>query len=161
MAWLAIPRRSASSKSFQCSTRAAAYRRRIRSLCAVEKHCTRKQCEQLVARFLRAVHQPRQAGLVQLGQTLAASSEEIVAMWRFTRNNGITKDFHNKMELINRQAYGFRNFQNYRLRLKVLCSKISLGSGIRPRCWRRAHEKGRDKWSGRVDSNHRPPGPEP
>ena len=27
-----------------------------------------------------------------------------------------------RMELINRQAYGFRNFQNYRLRVKVLCS---------------------------------------
>ena len=49
-------------------------------------------------------------------------SEEIVAMWRFTRNNGITEGFHNKMELINRQAYGFRNFQNYRLRVKVFCS---------------------------------------
>jgi len=32
-------------------------------------------------------------------------------MWRFTRNNGITEGFHNKMELINRQAYGFRNFE--------------------------------------------------
>ena len=31
-------------------------------------------------------------------------------MWRFTRNNGITEGFHNKMELINCQAYGFRNF---------------------------------------------------
>ena len=40
---------------------------------------------------------------------------------RFTRNNGITEGFHNKMELINRQAYGFRNFENYRLRVKVLC----------------------------------------
>ena len=62
------------------------------------------------------------AQLVQLGQTLASGSEEIVAMWRFTRNNVITEGFHNKMELINRQAYGFRNFQNYRLRVKVLCS---------------------------------------
>jgi transposase len=26
------------------------------------------------------------------------------------------------MELISRQAYRFRNFQNYRLRVKVLCS---------------------------------------
>ena len=33
----------------------------------------------------------------------------------------ITEGFHNKMELINRQAYGFRNFENYRLRVKVLC----------------------------------------
>ena len=32
---------------------------------------------------------------MQLGQTLAAWSEEIVAMWRFTRNNGITEGFHN------------------------------------------------------------------
>jgi transposase len=91
----------------------------------LKKHRTRKQCEQLVPRFLRSVYQLRQAGLaqlVQLGQTLAAWSEEIVAMWRFTRNNGITEGFHNKMELISRQAYGFRNFQNYRLRVKVLCS---------------------------------------
>ena len=43
-------------------------------------------------------------------------------MWRSTRNNGITEGFHNKMEvLISRQAYGFRNFENYRLRVKVLC----------------------------------------
>jgi transposase len=60
--------------------------------------------------------------LVQLGETLHAWSQEIVAMWRFTRSNGITEGFHNKMELINRQAYGFRNFENYRLRVKVLCS---------------------------------------
>lgn len=37
------------------------------------------------------------------------------------RNNGITEGFHNKMETINRQAYGFRNFQNYRMRIKILC----------------------------------------
>ena len=90
----------------------------------LKKHRTRRQCQSLIPRFLRSVYQLRQAGLaplVQLGQTLAAWSEEIVAMWRFTRNNGITEGFHNKMELINRQAYGFRNFQNYRLRVKVLC----------------------------------------
>lgn len=91
----------------------------------LNKHRTRKQCQQLIPRFLRAVYQLRQAPLAplaQLGQTLSAWSEEIVAMWRFTRNNGITEGFHNKMELINRQAFGFRNFQNYRLRVKVLCS---------------------------------------
>ena len=90
----------------------------------LKKHRTRRQCEILIPRFLRAVHQLRQAGLaqlVQLGHTLSAWSSEIVAMWRFTRNNGITEGFHNKMELINRQAYGFRNFENYRLRVKVLC----------------------------------------
>jgi len=91
----------------------------------LNKHRTRKQCEALAPRFLRAVYQLRQAGmaqLVQLGETLQAWEQEIVAMWRFTRNNGITEGFHNKMELISRQAYGFRNFENYRLRVKVLCS---------------------------------------
>lgn len=90
----------------------------------LNKHRTRRQCQALIPRFLRSLAQLQQAGLpqlVQLGQTLAAWSEEIVAMWRFTKNNGITEGFHNKMELINRQAYGFRNFQNYRLRVKVLC----------------------------------------
>jgi transposase len=26
------------------------------------------------------------------------------------------------MEVLQRQAYGFRNFQNYRLRVRVMCS---------------------------------------
>jgi hypothetical protein len=47
-------------------------------------------------------------------------------MWRFTRNNGITEGFHDKMELINRQAYGFRNFENYRLR--VIFSPLPISS---------------------------------
>jgi transposase len=91
----------------------------------LKKHRTRKQCAQLAPRLLRAIYELRQAGLphlVQLGDTLHAWRDEIAAMWRFTRNNAITEGFHNKMELISRQAYGFRNFENYRLRVKVLCS---------------------------------------
>ena len=38
-----------------------------------------------------------------------------------TRNNGITEGFHNRMEMISRQAFGFRNFDNYRVSVKVLC----------------------------------------
>ena len=59
--------------------------------------------------------------LVTLGETLHTWREEIARMWRFTRNNGITEGFHKKMETISRQAFGFRNFENYRLRVKVLC----------------------------------------
>ena len=60
--------------------------------------------------------------LVALGETLHTWHQEIARMWRFTRNNRIIEGFHNKMETINRQAYGFRNFQNYRQRVQVLCS---------------------------------------
>ncbi|MGQ3889082.1 transposase, partial [Legionella sp. CNM-1927-20] len=60
--------------------------------------------------------------LKTLGNTLFKWREEIVRMWRFTKNNGITEGFHRKMKLIQQRAYGFRNFENYRLRVKVLCS---------------------------------------
>jgi transposase len=90
----------------------------------LKKHRTRQQCGPLVTRFLNALHQLRESGLaplVQLGQTLSSWSLEIAMMWRFTRNNGITEGFHTKMEVLQRQAYGFRNFQNYRLRVQVMC----------------------------------------
>jgi transposase len=91
----------------------------------LKKHRTRQQCIRLIPQLLSAVDQLREARLpqlVQLGDTLDSWKEEIATMWRFTRNNGITEGFHNKMETISRQAYGFRNFENYRLRVKVLCS---------------------------------------
>lgn len=91
----------------------------------LKKHRTRKQCEPLAKRFLKALYELSQAGLaqlVQLGQTLTSWATEIATMWRFTRNNGITEGFHTKMEVLQRQAYGFRNFNNYRLRVRIMCS---------------------------------------
>jgi transposase len=75
--------------------------------------------------LLRATDELLQVGLaqlVQLGQTLSSWRQEIIAMWRFARNNAITEGFHAKMELLQQEAYGFRNFQNYRMRVTVLCS---------------------------------------
>jgi transposase len=91
----------------------------------LKKHRTRKQCAHLAQRFLRALEDLKTAGLaqlVQLGQTLSSWAAEVALMWRFTRNNGITEGFHTKMEVLQRQAYGFRNFSNYRLRVKIMCS---------------------------------------
>ncbi len=91
----------------------------------LEKHHTQKKCRHLASRFLRDVAELKACGLaplVTLGNTLYQWREEIATMWRFTRNNGITEGFHTKMEVLQRQAYGFRNFQNYRLRVKVMCS---------------------------------------
>lgn len=91
----------------------------------LKKHRTRKQCAPLAKRFLRALEDLKHAGLaqlVQLGQTLTSWATEVAMMWRFTRNNGITEGFHTKMEVIQRQAYGFRNFHAYRLRVRIMCS---------------------------------------
>jgi len=56
-----------------------------------------------------------------LGETLHAWKNEIGRMWRFSRNNSITEGLHNKMEMISRRAFGFRNFNNYRMRVLALC----------------------------------------
>ena len=91
----------------------------------LEKGRNHRRCQKLARRFLADVAALRCCGfapLVQLGNTLHAWREEIACMWRFTRNNGITEGFHTKMEVLQRQAYGFRNFNNYRLRVKVMCS---------------------------------------
>ncbi len=53
-------------------------------------------------------------------------------MWRFTRNNAITEGFHTKMEVFQRQAYGFRNFNHYRLRVKLMCSENQLEPRLPP-----------------------------
>jgi len=90
----------------------------------LKKHRTKNKCRPLAGRFLKAICQLREAILPQmvtLGETLDSWKEEIARMWRFTRNNGITEGFHTKMEVLQRQAYGFRNFNNYRLRVKIMC----------------------------------------
>ncbi|MGB0992354.1 MAG: transposase, partial [Akkermansiaceae bacterium] len=54
-------------------------------------------------------------------QSLVETHEAIVCMWRFSKSNGITEGFHRKMKLIQRRAYGFKNFENYRLRVIAEC----------------------------------------
>ena len=43
-------------------------------------------------------------------------------MWRFSRSNAITEGYHRKMKLIQRRAFGFRNCENYRRRVRALCA---------------------------------------
>lgn len=130
-------RRHAGNLSAEQRERLADYLRRIPALETIYrfkrklthllllKHQNQKKCRTLAARFLRSITHLKDCGLAQLvslGQTLHSWREEIATMWRFTRNNGITEGFHTKMEVLQRQAYGFRNFNNYRLRVRVLCS---------------------------------------
>ena len=100
-----------------------AFKQQMCALLSLKKQ-TKKQCRSLVPKLLQAIEELRASPfthLMTLDQTLHSWHQEIVRMWRFIENNGITEGFHNKMELISRQAYGFRNFKNYRMRVKVLC----------------------------------------
>jgi transposase len=88
------------------------------------KNRTKRQCRPLISKLLRAIDELKASGfppLVTLAATLTSWREEIACMWRFTKNNGITEGFHRKMKLIQRRAYGFRNFLNYRLRVIAQC----------------------------------------
>ena len=88
------------------------------------KHQTAKACRWHIRHLLRILDELREAPmpvLHGLAATLWSWRDEIARMWRFTKSNAITEGLHNKMEVISRRAYGFRNFQNYRLRVRALC----------------------------------------
>ena len=82
----------------------------------LNKAKTKRECQTLALPLLNRIQQLKQSKLdplITLAKTLYAWREEIARMWRFTKNNGITEGFHRKMKLIQRRAYGFRNFENY------------------------------------------------
>ena len=96
------------------------------ALCALLniKCRTKQNCQPLIKRLLDWIWKLRYSGLPAmetLAETLNNWSAEIACMWRFTKNNRITEGFHTKMEMIQRRAFGFKNFENYRLRVIVLC----------------------------------------
>jgi transposase len=85
---------------------------------------TKKQCRSLVREFLEIIDIMKEKpfkSLHKLAKTFHQWHEEIARMWRFTKSNGITEGFHRKMKLIQRRAYGFKNFENYRTRVRALC----------------------------------------
>ncbi len=97
------------------------------------KHINKFKARQLIPEFLALLEQLKNSGLAQLqglANTLESWAEEIVRMWRFTKTNSITEGLHNHMEMISRRAFGFRNFQNYRLRVIVLCGHHGLFNRI-------------------------------
>lgn len=86
---------------------------------------SKPQARELIPVFLDAVRALKDSGfkhMKTLGDTLENWQEEIVRMWRFSKTNSITEGLHNRMEEIIRRAYGFRNFENFRLRVKEYCS---------------------------------------
>jgi len=88
------------------------------------KRCSKRVCSYHIRELLYLIATLRQSPFepaLTLAKTIEDWQEEIVRMWRFSRNNGVTEGFHRKMKLIQRRAYGFRSFQNYRLRVIAQC----------------------------------------
>ena len=98
-------------------------------LCAIlsMKGQKRTNCIPLLARLKEMVWQMLHEApeiFKKLGRTIRQWFEPIIRMWRFSKSNGITEGFHRKMKLIQRRAYGYRNFANYRLRVLMECGHI-------------------------------------
>lgn len=85
------------------------------------KNLTAKHARKFLARLLNLIAQFAQSPAKTLANTLTSWIEPIVRMWRFSKTNGITEGFHTKMEMMSRRAFGFRNFENYRLRVLAHC----------------------------------------
>ena len=85
------------------------------------KNLRKRQAQQKLPILLKLIEQMRQTPLRKLAKTLSSWLEPIVMMWRTNKSNGPTEGFHTKMEMMSRRAYGFRNFENYRLRVMTHC----------------------------------------
>jgi transposase len=87
----------------------------------VMKSLKARRAKQMLPKFLALIRQFEHSPAKALAATLLSWLEPIVRMWRFTKSNGITEGFHTKMEMLSRRAFGFRNFENYRLRVLAQC----------------------------------------
>ncbi len=85
---------------------------------------SKHQARPLVQKFLETIKSLQEsplAPLASLGNTLFEWQEEIVRMWRFSKTNSITEGLHRRIDEILNRAYGMRNFNNFRIRVKAYC----------------------------------------
>lgn len=99
---------------------------KMRAICDLfnKKTQTKRACRTHARTLVHHIEDLRSVDLDKLhtlANTLEDWSEQIACMWRYRKNNSITEGFHRKMKLIQRRAYGFRNFNNYRLRVIAQC----------------------------------------
>lgn len=83
-----------------------------------------KYARRVISYCFTLIHFLKKSGfapLVSLAGTLENWHEEILRMMKYTKSNGPTEGFHNKMKRIVRIGYGFRNFKNYRNRVLLQC----------------------------------------
>ena len=95
------------------------------------KNSNARKARKWLPKLLRLLDQLKNSPARSLANTLESWLEPIVRMWRISKSNGITEGFHTKMEMISRRAYGFRNFENYRMRVLALCG----WNGVINRVW--------------------------
>ena len=75
----------------------------------------------MLPKLLALIGQLSNSPAKALAATLTLRLEPIIGKWRFSKSNGITEGFHTKVEMISRRVFGFRTFENCRMRVLALC----------------------------------------
>lgn len=82
-----------------------------------------KPAREALLKLIECASQSTQAPLKRMAGTLTRWFEPIVHYIRNRYSNGITEGFNNKIQLIQRMAYGLRNEHNRRKRIMAYCGK--------------------------------------
>lgn len=80
-----------------------------------------KRARKYLIRITDFIASLKMDGLNSLRKTLMGWREEILNYFKRRVTNGKTEGFNRKAKLIQRSAYGFKKFDNYRLKLIYLC----------------------------------------
>lgn len=80
-----------------------------------------KRARKKLIRITDFIASLKMKGLMSLRKTLMDWRKEILNYFKRRVTNGKTEGFNRKAKLIQRQAYGFKKFENYRLKLIYLC----------------------------------------
>ena len=97
------------------------FKQKLMKLILARVH-SRREAQPLAERFLETLKSLQESPFVSmatLGNTLSEWQNEIVRMWRFSKTNSITEGLHRRVDEILNRAYGMRNFNNFRIRVKA------------------------------------------
>ncbi len=74
-----------------------------------------------LSKFIGELESKAPEALQKLGRTIKAWREEIAEYFRTGLTNAFTEQTNNRGKLVQKRAYGYRSFRNYRLRLLSAC----------------------------------------
>ncbi len=85
------------------------------------KYIRYKHASKALTRITDFIASLKMEGLRSLRRTLIDWRYEILNYFKRRVTNGKTEGFNRKAKLIQRSAYGFKKFENHRLKLVYLC----------------------------------------
>ena len=80
-----------------------------------------KWAERILTKMTDMMAKSKLPEIQTLRKTFMSWREEILNYFKVRLTNGMVEGFNGKAKLVQRRAYGYKNFSNYRLRLLYAC----------------------------------------